>query len=62
MFAESSIHEMSIDDVERISQFVRKVFTDFVSQDYSVDGIEEFLKYIEPSKIKKRNIEIILFC
>lgn len=44
-----------LEEAESVSRFVQKVFMDFVAKDYTSEGVEEFKKFIAPSKLLERN-------
>ncbi|PAB60356.1 GNAT family N-acetyltransferase [Anaeromicrobium sediminis] len=53
---EGCILYRAIKDGEEIEVFniIRKAFNEFISPEYSDEGIDEFMKYIEPSNIANR--------
>ncbi|WP_449536322.1 GNAT family N-acetyltransferase [Ferdinandcohnia sp. Marseille-Q9671] len=52
-----SIRQMNLDEVNEVSQFVRRVFNDFIAPTYSNEGIYTFKRINEPTSIEKRNRE-----
>jgi GNAT superfamily N-acetyltransferase len=45
---------MQAGEEKEICAFVKRVFHEFVAHQYSNQGIQEFLKYIEPQHLSKR--------
>ena len=41
-----TIHQMNIEEVNEVSQFVRRVFNDFIAPDYSKEGVFLHLQHI----------------
>jgi GNAT superfamily N-acetyltransferase len=55
MLNDISYAEMESGEEPIISEFVKKVFEEFVAPDFSPDGIETFMVFISPDSIRKRN-------
>ena len=51
------IEELTIDEVNIVSNMVDNIFDEFVGKDYSVEGKNTFKDYIKPENIIKRFID-----
>ncbi|WP_409300503.1 GNAT family N-acetyltransferase [Peribacillus sp. SCS-155] len=51
------IRQMNLEEVKEVSQFVHRVFNNFIAPDYSKEGIFTFKRINEPAAIEKRSRE-----
>ena len=48
------IRRMKLGEEEQVCHLVRQVFNEFVAPLYTQEGVEEFLKYVDPDLMAKR--------
>lgn len=49
-----SIRQMERGEEERVCRLIQQVFNDFVAPLYAQEGVEEFLRYVDPNLMAKR--------
>jgi len=51
---EFTIRQATVEDVPSVARLIENVFCAYVAPDFSVEGVEEFKRYIQPNKMISR--------